>query len=263
MSSAMLENAPERMKGGSRIPLRRLISVEVRKSYDTLAGRWLLVSIAAITAVFLLIFFLNVTESDRTFGNFMGVTGTPQGILVPVLGVLLITSEWSQRTALVTFTMSPSRGRVLLSKVIAAVLLGLAAAVVAVVFGAVFTMIGGSGDPWTTGGSTGAGEMVAKFGLFQTIQILWGVGFGLLLLNSAAAIVSFFAVPMVISMVANLWSAMDDIGPWIDLSTSTGMLFNADGLTSTEWQHILVGALIWIGIPLVIGTIRLLRSEVK
>ena len=261
MSSAVLDNTPDRMKSGTRIPMSRLIAVELRKSYDTLAGRWLLIAIAAITAVFLLIFFLNATENERTFGNFMGMTGMPQGILIPVMGVLLITSEWSQRTALVTFTMSPSRGRVLASKMVAAFVLGIAAVVVALVFAAAFTTIGGSDDPWSTGGAS-FGEVAAKFGLFQTINIMWGVGFGLLLLNSAAAIVAFFAVPMVISILSNVWSAMTDIGPWIDLGTSSQTLFSSS-MAAEDWQHILVGSLIWIGIPLVLGTIRLLRSEVK
>ncbi|MDN5854698.1 MAG: ABC transporter permease [Actinomycetia bacterium] len=263
MSAPMLESAPERMRSGSRVPLTRLINVELRKSYDTLAGRWLLIAIAAITAVVLLIFFLNADADERTFQNFMGITGTPQAILLPVLGVLLITSEWSQRTALVTFTMSPSRSKVLISKVIAALMLGFAAVIVAVLFGSAFTAIGGSDDPWTSSGDIGLGTMIAHFGLFQIINVMWGIGFGLLLLNSAAAIVAFFAVPIVISVLSNVWSAMDDIGPWIDLSMSSQYLFDPDGMTSTEWQHLLVGVLIWLGIPLVIGTIRLLRSEVK
>lgn len=262
MSAAMLENAPERMKSGSRIPLTRLIGVELRKSYDTLAGRWLLIAIAAITAAALLIFFLTADAADRTYGNFAGVTSSPQAILLPVLGVLLITSEWSQRTALVTFTMAPNRARVLIAKVVSAVILGIGAVLVANLFAALFTLVGGADDPWGS-----ASEVLefgfAKFGIFQLMNILWGVGFGLLLLNSAAAIVAFFAVPMVISIVSSLWSAMEDIGPWVDLSLSMGELFDANGMTSTDWQHLLVGGLIWLGIPLVIGTLRLLRSEVK
>ncbi|UPK76581.1 ABC transporter permease [Nocardioidaceae bacterium SCSIO 66511] len=262
MSAATVENAAPSMKAGSRIPLTRLIAVELRKSYDTLAGRWLLIAIGAITATAIVIFFLTADSADRTYGNFAGVTASPQAILLPVLGVLLVTSEWSQRTALVTFTLAPNRGRVLTAKIAAAVLLGVGAVLVANLFAAVFTVIGGADDAWGSGSELFE-IAFAKFGIFQLIQIMWGVGFGLLLLNSAAAIVAFFAVPMVISIVSELWSAMEDIGPWVDLSTSSGALFNEDGMSSAEWQHLLVGVLIWVGIPLVLGTIRLLRSEVK
>ena len=37
-----------------------------------------------------------------------------------MLGILLVTSEWTQRTALVSFTLTPVRGRVLVAKVLAA-----------------------------------------------------------------------------------------------------------------------------------------------
>ncbi|UYM04459.1 hypothetical protein [Solicola gregarius] len=261
MSAATVENTAP-MKAGNRIPLTRLISVELRKSYDTLAGRWLLIAIGAITATAVLIFFLTADSSDRTYGNFAGVTASPQAILLPVLGVLLITSEWSQRTALVTFTLAPNRGRVLISKIVAALILGVAAVLIANVFASIFTVIGGASDPWGSGSEV-LEYGFAKFGLFQLIQIMWGVGFGLLLLNSAAAIVAFFAVPMVISIVSDLWSAMEDIGPWVDLGTSSQMLFDSDGMSSAEWQHLVVGVLIWLGIPIVIGTMRLFRSEVK
>ena len=42
------------------------------------------------------------------------------GILLPVLGILLVTSEWSQRTAMVTFTLEPSRSRVIAAKFVVA-----------------------------------------------------------------------------------------------------------------------------------------------
>ena len=47
-----------------------------------------------------------------SFVSFLQGMNTPMGILLPVLGVLSITSEWSQRTAMVTFTLEPSRMRV-------------------------------------------------------------------------------------------------------------------------------------------------------
>ena len=37
-------------------------------------------------------------------------------ILLPVLGIMSVTSEWSQRTAMVTFTLEPSRSRFLAAK---------------------------------------------------------------------------------------------------------------------------------------------------
>ena len=65
------------------------------------------------------------TPINLTYDRLVDYTQTPQKILLPVLGILAITSEWSQRTGLVTFTLAPNRGRVLLAKVTATVILGL------------------------------------------------------------------------------------------------------------------------------------------
>ena len=46
-----------------------------------------------------------------------------------MLGILLVTSEWGQRTGMVTFTLEPHRGKVIAAKVVAALVLGLLAVV--------------------------------------------------------------------------------------------------------------------------------------
>src|SRR3954468_4886281 len=130
------------------IPMSRLLKVELRKMVDTRAGMWLMIAIGAITVVAVVIFGLAADQKDRTFGNFMGFTGTPQGVLLPVLGILLVTQEWSQRTAMVTFTLEPRRSRTLAAKVYAALLLGLAAFVVAVGVATLATVVFGGTDPW-------------------------------------------------------------------------------------------------------------------
>ena len=86
--------------------------------------------IVLVTLAIVVIFFLAADEADRTFINFMGATATPQSFLLPVLGILLVTSEWGQRTTLTTFALEPHRGRVIAAKVVAALLFGLAAIVV-------------------------------------------------------------------------------------------------------------------------------------
>lgn len=89
------------------IPLSRLVRVELRKLANTRSGKWLLITIGVITLFVIGIFYLTAKPSERTFFNFMAATNGPQGLLLPVLGILLITSEWSQRTALVSFTLMP------------------------------------------------------------------------------------------------------------------------------------------------------------
>src|SRR4051794_31243670 len=78
------------------IPFSRLVRVELRKLGDTQAGRWLLASVAALTGVGMVVTLLiALTEkSDATYLTFTGVASAPMGVLLPVLGVLSVTSEW-------------------------------------------------------------------------------------------------------------------------------------------------------------------------
>jgi ABC-2 type transport system permease protein len=247
------------VSGTARIPLGRLIGVETRKLVDTRAGRWLLIAIGVITAAVITIFFLNANEGDRTFLNFVGVTATPQGFLLPVLGILLVTSEWSQRTALSTFTLMPVRGRVILAKVIAALLVGLVAIALALGLAAVATLLGGTSNAWNGIGA----DTVGKFAMLQASGVLQGLAFGLVFLNSAAAIVTYFVLPTAFSILASLWHALADARPWVDLGTSQAHLYDGKAISGEQWAQLGTGSAIWILLPLVLGLIRVARAEVK
>ncbi len=248
------------VSGTAPVPLPRLVGVELRKMADTRAGTWLLGAIVLITAAIVtIIFFFSGDSEARTFTNFMAATAAPQGFLLPVLGVLLVTSEWGQRTALTTFTLVPQRGHVLTAKIIAAVLFGLAAIVVAMLVAAVATAAGGAADPWQNIGV----DDVGKYALLQTSGVLQGLAFGMLLLNSAAAIVSLFVLPTAFSIVTSLVPGLDKVQPWLDLSTAQGPLFGGEHVTGAQWAHLATGSLLWIVLPLVLGGLRILRAEVK
>lgn len=258
-SAVSTEPRPLDLAGTPGVPLPRLIGVELRKMADTRSGRWLLGAILAITALILVIFYLNAEPESRTLLNLIGITATPQGFLLPVLGILLITSEWGQRTALTTFTLVPRRGRVVAAKVAAALLFGLAAIVLALALAALAAVLGGADDPWA---GIGAGDL-GKFGLLQLSGILQGLAFGMLFLNSAAAIVTFFVLPIGFNIVATLWSALADIAPWVDLTTAQTPLIGAEDVTGEQWLQLLSTSAIWILAPFAVGLYRVLRAEVK
>lgn len=259
MSALVEERHVLDVSNTKEIPFTRLVRVELRKMADTRAGMWLLIAIGVITAAAVVVFSLAADQSDRTFMNFVGVTATPQGFLLPVLGILLVTSEWSQRASLVTFTLTPVRARVLVAKTAAALLLGFAAIAVAVAVAALATLLGGAADPWQGVGWDGLG----KFSLLQTIGILQGLAFGLLILNSAAAIVVYFIVPAMFTILSSMWSKMAEIQPWLDLVSSSSPLIESGNVTGEQWQQYASGFAIWVLLPFVLGFLRVLRSEVK
>lgn len=246
--------------GTPATPFGRLVTVELRKIIDTRAGRWLLGAIIAITALVMAIFFFAAPEDERTFSNFMGIAATPQGFLLPVLGILLVTSEWSQRTAMVTFALEPSRSRVVAAKTVSAMIWGAGAFVAAVVIGTLATVAAGAPGAWDNVG----GEMVLLFFLLQLITIMQGLAYGMLLLNTPAAIVTFFVLPIASSIVFSLVGALEDAAPWIDLGTAQAPLFDgAADLTGEMYAQLGVTSLIWIVLPFVAGWFRISRAELK
>jgi hypothetical protein len=138
-------------------------------------------------------------------------------------------------------------------------LLGLGAIVLALAMAALATLVFGGDDPWTGF----AAVDFLKFGLLQMSGILQGLAFGLLFLNSAAAIVTYFVLPTVFSIVANVWSFLADKAPWIDLGTAQNALFDSGNLTGREWTQLAVTTFIWVVVPFVVGLWRMLRAEVK
>jgi ABC-2 type transport system permease protein len=121
--------------------LVRLTGIELRKMVDTRSGRWLLATVALLIAATIVISVL-VGEADlhRLDGMFEFALA-PIGILLPILGILSVTSEWSQRTTLLTFALVPRRERVTAAKALAACLLGALGLVVCLAAAAVGNLI--------------------------------------------------------------------------------------------------------------------------
>ncbi len=247
----------------ARVPFLRLVRVELRKTVDTRAGRWLLISIAGLTVAAMVLFLIFANDADLTFYSFVGISATPQGFLLPVLGILSVTSEWSQRTGLVTFTLEPRRGRALTAKVVAVLLLGLLFVVLLLVSAVIGNVLGealrGGDGAWGFGLSD-----IGKVLILQLMGLLGGLAFGTVLLNSAPAIVLSFVLPLAVSILFEIIPGLRDSAPWIDINTSQQPLFDfGNTVTSKEWVQLLVTSLWWIWLPLAAGVIRVLRSEVK
>ena len=127
--------------------IARLTAVELRKMTDTRAGFWLQFVVVALTIALVVAFSIFAETKDLTYENMLLITVQPAGFLLPVIGILLVSSEWSQRTALITFTLVPKRMRVMSAKLAAGVVLGLIAVTVAFVV-AVIGVVAISGE-WT------------------------------------------------------------------------------------------------------------------
>src|SRR6188768_1448311 len=125
----------------------RLTLVELRKMVDTRAGFWLQLIVGALTLVVVTLFCIFGETDELIFRDMFALAIFPASLLLPIIGILLVTSEWTQRTALITFTLVPKRMRVMSAKLAAGVVLGLIAVTVAFVV-AVIGVVAISGE-WT------------------------------------------------------------------------------------------------------------------
>jgi ABC-2 type transport system permease protein len=251
---------PSTDRGFSPIPFSRLVRTELRKLVDTRAGRWLLIAIGALTPVVVAVMIAAVPTKDLTYNKFVDFAQTPMKILLPALGVLTMTSEWSQRTGLVTFTLEPRRSRVLRAKFAAALLLGLGMIAILFVFAAVGNLLGQlirNGDGSWSFGAAGFGEMT----LVLLIGLVQGLAFGMALLVTPAAVLLYYVLPSVWSALFSS-ASMKKIAPWFDLNQAGGELYNQQ-ITATGWAQLLVAVAIWVGVPLAVGVLRVRRVEIK
>jgi ABC-2 type transport system permease protein len=255
------------ISGTTPVPFGRLVAVELRKMADTRAGRWLLISIAALTALVLAIQLAVILSNDLQvdFRDFMIAMNTPMGVLLPVLGIMSVTSEWTQRTAMVTFTLEPSRSRLILAKFVSTMLIAVVAVVIGLALSVVANLLYGalSGDEvlW----DIGVVDVVFYF-LLHAIGMATGFAFGTLFLITAAAIVVYFVysfvLPGLFQLGAQLIDWFADIQPWIDFAAAQNPLIEGS-ISGEQWAQLAVSGFIWLVLPLAVGLWRVLRAEVK
>ncbi|MCY1144566.1 ABC transporter permease [Actinoplanes sp. Pm04-4] len=249
-----------RSESSRPVPLTRLTLVELRKLADTRAGLWLLIVIGLATVGTSAIMLGWAPDAEQTFEGFFGFGLLPSAVLLPVLGILSMTAEWSQRTALTTFTLVPARERVIAAKLAAGVIIAIASTVATLALAAAANLLGGA-----LGADAGwdiAGSLIWQGLAMQVLYVLMGLGFGALLLNSPLAIVGFFALPMVWTILGSTIKALATASEWIDINTTTTAMGEAN-MTGGEWARVGVSAAIWVLVPLVLGIWRVLRREVS
>jgi ABC-2 type transport system permease protein len=234
----------------------RLTAVELRKMVDTRAGFWLLAGIVAITIVTVIVLAVVGDAGDHTFLSVLGFGVQPAAILLPIVGILLVTSEWSQRTGLITFTVTPVRSRILVAKLLASIVLALAALAVCLVIVVAGVLVAA---PGVDGTWSSVAPMIGQSAVYLTASMVTGVAFGALLLASAPAIVANFALPTAWVALGSL-SVFEHVGPWLDPALA-GM--SGEVLSASQWAHAGTSLGLWMVLPLLVGTYRITRREVS
>mgnify|MGYP000863067481 CR=1 FL=1 len=248
------------------IPMSRIVSVELRKSFDTRSGFWLLDSVGILAVLTTAAVILFAPDDQITYDTFGAAIGIPMAVILPVIAILSITSEWSQRTGLTSFTLVPHRGRIIRAKLAVALGVGVASMLLAFGIGALGNLLGAAivgVDPvWDITGGDFAGLI-----LFQILNMLIGFMLGVLFRNSAGAIVGYFVYGFVLGTITQVLASTQDwferAQPWVDFNYTQGALTDATSMTGENWLQLAVTGFFWLALPLAIGLVAVFRSEVK
>ncbi len=247
------------------IPFGRLIGVEFQKMFDTRAGLWLMASVAIVSLLTTTGVIIFADRDELTYETFGTAVGIPMSVVLPIIAILAITSEWSQRTALTTFTLVPSRGRVIAAKLVNILAVGLVGMAFAMGAGAVGNVVGtsiaGVDQVWDI-----ELQMWGQLVLTMLITMLVGFALGALFRSTPAAIVGYFVWGMVLPTISGALGSVNewwlDNAAWFDLNTAMFPFY--DQIPSGEqWAQLGLTSLIWVVVPCLIGTRLMLRSEVK
>ncbi|MEO7941910.1 MAG: ABC transporter permease [Marmoricola sp.] len=269
MSAVTMERVTGQTAGTSAepsgIPLTRIVGVEFRKMFNTRSGFWLMASIA-ITAVLATGAVITWAPADAlTYDTFAAAIGFPMSVILPMVAILLVTSEWSQRSGLTTFTLVPHRGRVIGAKATATVIVGVASMVVALAIGALGNILGTAitGTPRVWDDSF---LHLSEIVLANVLGMMIGFMLGVLIRNSAGAIVGYFVFTLVLPTLSGILAAnaswWEKAQGWVDFNYAQSALFNGE-VAAKDWAHLASASGIWLVLPLTVGLVLVMRSEVK
>ncbi len=172
-------------------------------------------------------------DEDSNLFNFLAVAVQPASILMPIVGILLVSSEWTQRTAMVTFTLVPHRSRVLVAKLLAGLALAAIAFQICLVAALVATAFFGADGDATWSLSAG---LIVQVAVSVVVPMLIGIGFGAVLLASAPAIVLYFVLPTAFAALGAI-SALSGAARWLDQTRTMEPLLE-ETLSATQWARV-------------------------
>ena len=233
--------------------------------FDTRSGFWLIASIGVTGLIATIATVAFAPDKDLTYYTFAKAIGYPITVILPMIALLSITSEWSQRSGLTTFTYVPRRQRVVWAKTLSAAIVAIASMLFAFVAGAAGNIVGSSlaGTPTVWDLTIGHALTIV---LGNLISLAIGTMLGMLLRSSAGGLVMYFVLVLVVPNLSALLAASQDwyenLQPWVDLPLAQSYLF--EGMhTGAQWAHVATTVALWIVLPGILGLRRVMRSEVK
>jgi ABC-2 type transport system permease protein len=247
------------------IPVHRIATTELRKMFDTRSGFWLLASIGVLAGIAAAAVVLFAPDDQLTYATFTSAINIPMTVVLPVIAILSVTGEWSQRTGLTTFTLVPHRGRVIAGKAVACVSVALVGVPLTFGVGALGNLVGAA-----VAGVQPVWDLTVlnllTIVLANVLSLLFGFTLGVVIRNSVGALVAYFVYQFLLPTLSLILATSQDwfrkLQPWVDFDHAQSALFNGS-VTTQEWRHLAVTGAVWLVIPMTIGLALVVRAEVK
>ncbi|GGM28726.1 MULTISPECIES: ABC transporter permease [Micromonospora] len=198
-----------------------------------------------------------------TSGQYFGL------LFVMLIGVLMVTNEFFHQTATTTFLSTPRRTNVILSKLVAASLIGfgfwLVTTVLDLVAGAVFLS---ANDFGTQLGEWDVQRALLLNLLAYAIWTILGIGVGTLITNQIGAVVTSAVVYLIGTQVAGLfffllssWLESEAVLKWQVVLPSVASQVMVNSIESPMLPVWWVGALVLVGYAVVTGLVGILITR--
>lgn len=235
---------------------------------------WTLLVTAGLTIGLGSLFALGRTSGHEPIGPTFNAAGFPFNALflsqlaIGVLGVLIVTAEYSSGMIRTTFTAVPQRGLVLTTKAVVFGLVTLAIAVVTAFvtfFASQWILNRGSHHLGVSLSSPSALRIVVGAALYLTLCGLLGVAMGALLRSTPAAITALagalFILPIMMNFLPTSWHR-DAIAKWLPSNAGFQIIEKvAQPLQFAPWVGLAVLAG-WVAVIFALALVLLRRRDV-
>ena len=236
----------------------KLVTIELRKSVNTRSGRVLIAAILLLAVAAIAWQLTHLPQGTVGFEGFLGAASAGPMLILPVIGVMAMTSEWTQRTALTTFTLSPRRVRVQLAKFVSAVVLSAVVTTAVVLLAFAGTALAGATSGRGTSYAGLAGQLAGGY-LTVALNVVMGAAFGAVIAQTAVAILVYFIAPTAWSLAGP--ALFKDNANWLDVFGAFGRIAERDLHGMLPETLVAVG--VWIVVPTIVGLWASSRREVK
>lgn len=184
-------------------------------------------------------------------------------LFIPIVIIATFTSEWTTRSSLLTFSLCPRRGWVLIGKIGFGATLAVVAPLVAALLVSAVTQVAAL----MRGKSASYVNMLGLHGgALQTIILVClysalAVGLATVIRHTAAAVTAFLALTLVSDGI--LGSILGSAATWFAPIRGFEKLGSGSISTLAEVGQATSVLLLWVVVPLFIGCRRFIRADVQ